>query len=126
MFGEKTFGTTELLPLERDLSKASPRPATVLVDAYPYHYAAQLPYDKPPEMTFDTWTELYQAALRDLKHIRTKRIIRIGPDMVVQSSDAGLRTEDVQSGTNPTVMRIDDVDIRILDISGAAARQASE
>lgn len=102
--------------IERQLSNSQPRATTVIIDEYPNNYAKSLLYDKPPGLDYEGWVTVYKLATSDLKDIRTKRLIRIGDETVVQSFDAGRRDEDVASGANPTVMRTEGTDIRILEI----------
>jgi hypothetical protein len=115
--GEATFETPNLLALEQELSKSHPSPRAVIIDAFPYHFARNLLYGTPTtDMSYDMWASQYKYGMSHLKDVKAKRIIRMGDDAVLQSYDAGHFSEDVTSGTNPTLMRIAGVNFRMLEV----------
>jgi hypothetical protein len=120
--GQESFESTKLSALERELSKSRPYPKSVLIDAFPYHFARNLLYSpRPTDVGYEGWANQYKYAMAHLKDVKAKRIIHIGDNAVLQSYDAGHFSEVVTSGTNPALLQIDGVNIRILEVEVIAS-----
>lgn len=116
VIGEQYFEISKLIALERDVSASNPGVQTVVINAYPYSSEMQLLLGRPPEVSYESWKEVYLLALSQLKDIKLKRLVRIGQNITVQSFDAGREWSEIVSGEDPTMTRIGNIGISLLEI----------
>lgn len=116
VIGEQYFEGSKLIALERNVSASNPGLQTVVINAYPYGSAMRLLLGRPPEVNYESWKEVYSLAISQLKDLKLKRLVRIGQNIAVQSFDAGREWSEIVSGEDPTMTRIGNIGISLLEI----------